>query len=164
MLPKAHRETIARIDDSELAQLLEFVDMLHQDLIHFGRPVVFEHGCLSAFGGGCGLYHSHLHLVPLPEKVPIPDLFPLPAVRFSTFRAALDALRNAREYLLFADMAADTFWSLDLSNAPGAVGSQYFRRTLAQRFALNAPWDWRHYHGVEANVLNTLRYFGDQCS
>ncbi len=49
---------------------------------------------------------------------------------------------------------------IDLSSSPGMrYPSQYFRRTLAERFNLNRPWDWRNYEEPEQYVLDTVAMF-----
>jgi hypothetical protein len=39
--------------------------------------------------------------------------------------------------------------------------SQYIRRKLAERFELDADWDWRMYRRQEPGMFETLRWFGD---
>lgn len=154
VVPIAHVETCGALDGSEREEMLELVESMVISARAFGRPVVFEHGATSANGGGCGIHHAHLHVVPLPKKTPANLLFPETSEVCTGLREAWRALRGSTHYLLLGDTDGVRF--RDLQEHPGVFPSQFFRRRLAERFALSQPWDWRSYTRVEPAVLRVL--------
>lgn len=154
VLPIAHVETCGALGDSEREEMLELVERMVISAGAMGSPVVFEHGATSANGGGCGIHHAHLHVVPLPTRTPANLLFPEATEACAGLREAWHALRGSTHYLLLG--SADGVRFRDLQEHPGVFPSQFFRRRLAEWFALLQPWDWRTYTRVEPAVLRAL--------
>jgi diadenosine tetraphosphate (Ap4A) HIT family hydrolase len=159
ILPFDHVERMAAAPHDVLTDVWSFVSDLEHVIAPSGKTVLFEHGASCATGGGCGIYHAHLHLVPVPGPVLVSDVLPPVATTTLTPAAALDELRQANEYLLFRD-TADMVGRLDLSNDAGTYPSQYFRRELARHFGLSQPWDWRSYSHRETWLLDCVELFG----
>lgn len=156
IMPQMHVETIADLPKEKLDACLRLVSRFKKYLGGFGSPVVFEHGARSCTGQSCGIYHAHLHLVPLPSDFSVEDALPVSATGASTLDEAFIRLRNNDAYLLFQDtfgrirfVAGDTARSTN-------YGSQYFRQCLVRHFQLADHWDWRTYEGVESRVVETL--------
>jgi diadenosine tetraphosphate (Ap4A) HIT family hydrolase len=112
--------------------------------VHFGQVVSFEHGSAPGVSsGGCGIFHAHLHFVPIPSN--IERIAPPDARRFFwkrldnvTWLARLHSIASETgSYLYFESQDQERF-------ASGAkqLPSQYMRRWLAQRIG-SAQWDWR---------------------
>src|ERR1035441_9508049 len=66
IMPQPHFETTADLPKRELDACLHLVSAFTARLYPFGKPVVFEHGARAGTGRACGIYHAHVHLVPLP--------------------------------------------------------------------------------------------------
>jgi diadenosine tetraphosphate (Ap4A) HIT family hydrolase len=154
ILPVDHVETCARLTAEARQELGELVAKMAHRVREFGEPIIFEHGATEPTGGGCGIYHAHLHIVPVPNPTLASTLFPEHQAQTQDLQRAWDSLQNVDEYLL---MCADgqTLYS-DLTGQPKRFPSQFFRRRIAEHFRLEAPWDWRLYTDVEPALLQTL--------
>lgn len=133
----------------ELATMCETVGEILRD--HYGTFVLFEHGTRSEGVGGCGIYHAHLHAVPLsPSLDPVDSL--KAKFRYKQMRD-LTEIRGRSEgmpaYIFYQDSDSRTY----LFDTPNLV-SQYMRRTLAAVLGTN-DWDWRAV-GREERLLATL--------
>jgi diadenosine tetraphosphate (Ap4A) HIT family hydrolase len=155
--PRAHVETMARLDSSTRSDVLK--------LINFARAtspltVVFEHGSTCQSAGGCGIYHAHIHVVPVPGPLEWRTALPSNSTVFRTFADAFDALKCAENYLLTSDttggIAAFEINACDVAAFP----SQYFRRLLTSHYSVNRAWDWRSYNYVETDMIETINAFG----
>lgn len=154
VLPIAHVETCAALDDSEREEMLGLVNHMVARARANGSPVVFEHGATSANGGSCGIHHAHLHVVPLPERTPTDLLFPEASEVCASLQDAWRLLEKSSHYLLLGDVSGVRV--RDLVASPGHFPSQFFRRRVAERFSLSQPWDWRSYTQVEPAILRVL--------
>ncbi len=76
VLPTTHVETMASLPENAMLDLAPFVTDLESTIGRNGPVIAFEHGACCISGGGCGIYHAHLHLVPVPVRVSIDDLLP----------------------------------------------------------------------------------------
>lgn len=166
VLPTAHVETMALLPEGTLSDLVLLLADLESVISRHGQVITFEHGARCETRGGCGIYHAHLHLVPVPGHVSTDDLLPaesdvlVPEHAPSLF-AALESLRTSSEYLLLQDCEHQVRF-LDLSASSGPrYPSQHFRRALVDLFKLERPWDWRMYEEPEPSLLETLAMFED---
>lgn len=157
VLPVEHVETCAKIASHLRAEFASFVNRLLHDGQSIGYPIFFEHGAVESSSGGCGLYHAHLHLVPLPRAVELTNIFSDATLEAPSLVAALDALRKSSEYLLIGD--GRQVISRDVERSGGNFPSQYFRRRLVEVFGINRPWNWREFQRPEAGLLKTIRHF-----
>jgi diadenosine tetraphosphate (Ap4A) HIT family hydrolase len=154
LLPVDHVETCALLAADARQELDELAVEMTLRIREFGEPVIFEHGATEGTGGGCGIYHSHLHIVPVPKLTRATALFPEHQAQAQNLQKAWEALQDAHEYLLIS-AAGQTLYS-DLEGQTGRYPSQFFRRRIAEHFGLEAPWDWRAYTDVEPALLQTL--------
>jgi diadenosine tetraphosphate (Ap4A) HIT family hydrolase len=140
-LPYVHFEELTRICKAT-GEILK-----HQ----YGPYILFEHGTRCEGVGGCGIYHAHLHAVPIPPSLDLVDSlkakFPYKQLR------DLTEIRERSEgmpaYIFYQDTDSRTY----LFDTPNLV-SQYMRRTLAAVLGAN-DWDWRA-AGQEERLLATL--------
>jgi len=161
VLPEEHKETMADVYHVRGRRLVDLVAEVERRVRPFDTPVVFEHGARCESGGSCGIYHAHLHVVPVPGPVSCTDLLPADEVDlFSSLEAAWAALAGSSEYLLFRGTDGRVGVH-DSSRSPRRFGSQYFRRELVRRFQVERPWDWRVYDEPEPDLLQTLSLAGD---
>jgi len=123
----------------------------------YGPYILFEHGTRSEGVGGCGIYHAHLHAVPLAQ---VPD--PVEALKLRFPCTELTDLKEIRErstglasYLFYRDSHA-RHYVFDT----GPLPSQYMRKLIADAQA-NEHWDWR-IAGREERLLATIRRLSGQ--
>jgi diadenosine tetraphosphate (Ap4A) HIT family hydrolase len=154
LLPIDHVETCGQLTVDARQELGELAAEMTLRVHEFGEPIVFEHGATEPTGGGCGIYHAHLHIVPVPEPTLAATLFPEHEAQALDLQGAWDALQGAHEYLLMS-AGGQTLYS-DLDGQAGRYPSQFFRRRIADHFGLEAPWDWRAYTEIEPALLRTL--------
>lgn len=158
VLPTSHVETLAALKPEQLGELEDLVDHLRTKLSDFGHPVFFEHGSTQEAAGSCGIYHAHLHVVPLSRPLLPEDLLPNAKQSSPSLATMLCSLRHSKHYLLAGDASRSV--AAHVTDMPGAPGSQYFRRRLAAQFELQQSWDWRLVAAPEADLLSTLEAFG----
>jgi len=73
ILPKVHRLSLGHLTENERRELATVRERVYTALTMLsGTPVWFEHGCVGESTGGCGIYHAHLHAVPVRRDLPIP--------------------------------------------------------------------------------------------
>lgn len=164
VMPMTHVETMASLPENEISQLPSFISDLETVIYHYGPVVAFEHGARCETGGGCGIYHAHLHLVPVPNRISVTDILPT-AVNSDPFRSAvslIDGLRSLRhsfEYLIARDSKHNVKFIESTTSLAGQYPSQYFRRRLTELFDLRCSWDWRTYHQPEQHLFDTINIF-----
>jgi diadenosine tetraphosphate (Ap4A) HIT family hydrolase len=154
VLPRRHYSTCGSMPDRLRAGFCEFVRELFDKTTGFGNPVIFEHGARPKTGGSCGIYHAHLHIVPLPGIHDSKDFFSEAPTKVDTLEEALNSLSRSDHYLLFGNEKSVRF--ADVSQLPFTPPSQYFRRQLANHYGLSKYWDWRKAPAREAKLVNTL--------
>jgi hypothetical protein len=119
--------------------------------------VCFEHGALTCTGSGCGIYHAHLHLVPLPQRVKPASIFPEFTGRSQNMNDTLRQFINCEEYLFFG--SGEELVYAPVGELQFRPQSQFFRKRLADHFGLTKSWDWRHYTAMEPYMVETIEYF-----
>jgi diadenosine tetraphosphate (Ap4A) HIT family hydrolase len=158
ILPLEHVETAAELPKGMLSILEDTVSRLSERMHAFGLPVLFEHGAKCITGASCGIYHAHLHLVPVPARIRYAAVLPSEAHKANSISEALKYLRGKDNYLLFKDTANQVAF-IEVNDNDQRFASQYFRRSLAQYFNLENNWDWRRYTDQEAWVYDTIKFF-----
>ena len=158
ILPEQHYETCADFPAELQVGMCRLLDELLVIARRFGEPVFFEHGARNYTGGSCGIYHAHLHLVPLPQRVRPALLFPDHQGFAVNLLSGLRDLLGCNHYLLMGDDEDVVYSRVDAMMAQ--PGSQYFRRLLVKRFGLPRPWDWREFNEREPDLVTTLDAFG----
>ncbi len=141
-------EMPTRLGD-ELADICEHVRTILSQT--YGPCLFFEHGARAPANGGCGIYHAHLHVVPLDGA---PDPVSGLKTRFSYKKLiALTSLSKESDgdapYLYYEDLISNRY-----QFSVGNLKSQYMRRVLAEALGTN-DWDWRS-AGREERLLATL--------
>lgn len=156
--PKAHVERVADTRTDFQREILSLILELKSSVKQFGDVLLFEHGAKSDSQGGCGIYHAHIHLVPLPAYVSSCELFKVKPFPAESLMDAWQEAKTSEEYLVVEDCHGNVSYAIaDMSS--GGFGSQYARRRLTEHFQLDTPWDWRAYKWVEPKLLQTLKSF-----
>lgn len=105
---------------------------------HF-ELLVFEHGARDPRDGGCGIYHAHLHVVPVTRRFDISELFGLDMpYSASSLDSLFEKIDPSNSYAL-GGMWGEEFRCQPLSKP---LPSQYMRRRLAEALG-KQEWDWR---------------------
>jgi diadenosine tetraphosphate (Ap4A) HIT family hydrolase len=159
VLPREHVEAAAMMSSRQLDEAEATVAELERRLRHFGPCVVFEHGAACHTGASCGIYHAHIHVVPVPREVSSRAILGEGFQYADSFRGALKSLRTAASYLFLRDTAGLTAYRDLSAAAPGDFPSQFMRRKLVEHFGVDRPWDWRQYDYQEPWLLEVLRHF-----
>jgi len=155
VMPVEHRSTwrqcgheIGRLDEA-IRQTAALLGISAPELL------VFEHGAREPRDGGCGIYHAHLHVVPLNARVDPDWILGLTESRIATgLRTALEAIPTNGSYALCGHWGGEFRWAALTSPLP----SQYLRRRVAQVFGQKI-WDWRA-AGREPSLLSGLATAG----
>jgi diadenosine tetraphosphate (Ap4A) HIT family hydrolase len=155
VLPKKHLSCIGQLSSKLFDELIGIKSILSESLSPmYHPPIYFEHGCLSEDGGGCGIYHAHLHCVPAPATV---DFLPiLLNDEKLTTRYKIDNIKDLKS--LFETGQSYLFYEDRFGN-PSAFGapflpSQFFRRLFAEQVG-TSYWNWREF-GRENKLISTL--------
>ena len=155
VIPKQHVETFAQLTSTLRLEALHFTNELEARLQRYGHVFIFEHGAQSSSSGGCGIYHAHLHLVPLPKPVKHDELVEFPVQRADNLLDVWHKAENYTEYLALKDACGTVVYCVP-RDPKGGFGSQYCRRKIAEYLNLEQPWDWRAYDSVEPFLLETV--------
>lgn len=139
VFPKEHAFSLRCLDRRFAREMSELVELLdHRIRRELSTPFYFEHGT-GCSGGGCGIDHAHLHILPLPKLVArrveqrLTDAYDFsPGIPL----AELLDRQPARSYLAYG-FAPDELRLADNAEVP----SQYVRRILAEELNLHS-WDW----------------------
>ena len=94
VLPEFHCETAADLPPDDRRDLLDVVDLMKDKVQKVGFPLVVEHGVRQGSGTGCGIYHAHIHVIPLPEHLPFRELLADAAKPTSSLNEALSYRRR----------------------------------------------------------------------
>jgi len=154
ILPKEHYCSFAEIPKDIRAILISVINHLENKLAKFGKTILFEHGTTPEIGGGCGIYHAHIHIVPVPSTIPPEFLLGSKFKIFSNLENALLKANKKKGYLLYKDTNQKFF----ITSLSKRLQSQYFRKKIHDYFRLESPWDWRKYK-YEKRLVETVNYF-----
>jgi diadenosine tetraphosphate (Ap4A) HIT family hydrolase len=155
IISKAHVETMAELSEKYLTELEDLYSRIRNKLSVFGNIVGFEHGAYSENRGGCGIYHAHLHIVPLPHAINLFDFFKSEYSKYHNLSRALINAKDLQEYLLIINEDLSTGLA-DISCHMDKYESQFFRRELHRHFNLSGSWNWKDYITPESMLIKTV--------
>ena len=156
--PLLHFTTVDEMPAKLVAELADIYDFVRTALSqNYGPCVCFEHGSRGPLNGGCGIYHAHIHAVPL---VKLTDPVDALKARFPYAELThLDEISNRSaglpSYLFYQDSHA-RLYLFDT----GPLPSQYMRKLMADALG-SQDWDWR-LAGREERLLATMRRLSGQ--
>lgn len=144
IITKQHFNTFAQALKSEIT-LGEEVSILISDfkkqyVENHETLLIFEHGAVCSDHGGCGIYHSHIHLVPIVNKVSIFSLYEFSNSPHYSL-AECFANINPKSSYVFAGYFEE---KLFINQRAQPLPSQYLRKKLASELDVD-EWDWRKY-------------------
>jgi diadenosine tetraphosphate (Ap4A) HIT family hydrolase len=152
IIPNNHITAFGDAPPSMLSQLIAVKASLREILLRkYGGCIFFEHGTRGSHCGGCGVYHAHIHAVPITYSFsPAGLLKSVPFFTSENLQSALSKINRESSYLFFENTLAECFIA-EVSYVP----SQTLRRAVAE-FAGNPIWDWREY-GFESELLGSWK-------
>ncbi len=162
VLPLPHYETTAdAVIDAGSSDLRTLIERVRGTVATQGQPLIFEHGARSITDGSCGIYHAHIHVVPVPEHVTVGEVLGNRATSGVDLLSALEFLASRDQYLLVRDTFDRTGFVVIDGTTAQSYPSQYVRRYLARRFQTLSPWDWRYAPQPEPALGATLSWYPD---
>lgn len=156
IIPRSHIKTMREASCGAEGQMKEFGEILRSVHEYFntasGDALYFEHGVHSSDGGGCGIYHAHLHVIPSAGNVILADFgFTSETKTAITLEAALRTPAVLSDYVLMGSLASG--FRIAALSAP--LPSQTLRRHVASALGLGDKWNWRT-AGREQTMLDAL--------
>jgi diadenosine tetraphosphate (Ap4A) HIT family hydrolase len=152
VVPINHFKAVGDLPVSYLDEFIKICDWVGGILKdQYGPYILFEHGARSLGVGGCGIYHAHLHAMPLAKASDPIDLLKLrfPYTEFAGLNEISAHSACLSSYLFYQDSNARLY----LFNT-GPLPSQYMRKLLADSLGEN-DWNWRN-SGREERLVATI--------
>lgn len=167
IVSKAHINAIGLLDADAVRELEGLIAEVGRffKAVYRRELLCFEHGVLGDTGenGGCGIYHMHLHLLPMDQ-----DEFSavLNCVQgqeenvVHTIQAlsdTCDPVARGKTYVFLAQVGDDaqTRESYIITRENNYFVSQYMRKVICDVLG-KTEWDWRQIKTAEPEFLNTL--------
>jgi ATP adenylyltransferase len=156
VLPKQHLISAAQFPPLLLDELWAVVSIAREVLHkHYGPVWLFEHGPASEKREvGCSVDHAHVHLVPIAaDIIEAAGEFLPPELSFthSGFEYCQASCREGKDYLFVQSPWLET----KSVAASSGLGSQIFRKAVAQSLGRRDQFDWRTNPNIE-NALRTI--------
>lgn len=151
IIPKAHITAFADARPAVLDELMLAKARIRKIFFNdMTSCVFFEHGTRTAESGGCGVYHAHMHAVPIKFTCdPVQLLKGVSFTQVADCYAAFFRMNSSSSYVFFENALSQCFVA-EVSTLP----SQALRKALSE-ITNNPVWDWRAY-GFEPSLLETL--------
>jgi diadenosine tetraphosphate (Ap4A) HIT family hydrolase len=158
LLPIKHFTAFGELPESLLEEFTGLANNVAATITEgYGSSVAFEHGVRPGGSGGCGIYHAHLHAVPLANATDPVDALKLrfPYTELTRLDEISKRSAGLSSYLLYQD-SHTRLYLFDT----GPLPSQYMRKLLADALE-SEDWDWRT-AGIEQRLLATMKRFSDK--
>lgn len=155
IVPKEHSLNLSdHYLSDEFNELFLSVKLLMEQ--KFGSVIVFEHGSVNENSVmGCGVDHSHLHIVPFKQSISAEAPFKnedwIPCNM-----SDIKGIVGDREYLFFRDVgSSENTPNAGLLNIPKKTESQFFRKILASKVGLEHISDYKRFDFYDNTVLTS---------
>lgn len=158
LLPKKHYESLSELSVPELIELSETFNYLKSYLSQYGDVIAFEHGAKSISGGGCGVYHAHLHIIPLQSSINLFSFFKQKLIFFDSLTEAFSSLSNSDQYIVVIN-ADNTIGTVNMTDNSNAYPSQFMRKNICNALNINMPWNWREYKLPEESLISIVNQY-----
>jgi len=137
IVPRLHYVTIGDLPLELVEETQVVAELVRKGLRETYRNCIFfEHGARESAAGGCGIYHAHLHAVPV-GRDPVQQLMKQHLfVRIENL-GELARASAGHSYLYYETLSLERY-VCRVDNLP----SQYMRRLLAE-FIGESHWNWR---------------------
>lgn len=162
---KAHVNSIGQLkrsEQQELKNLMVYITDFYRKNYNM-EALCFEHGALNDFGqnGGCGIYHMHMHMVPIKKEEYAEIVNKVSSERENhLYNAAeiYDTSQYIRENMTYIFIEyideLSNIWSI-LINDNNFFESQYMRKIVGETVHVK-EWDWKKNKIVEPEFIRTL--------
>jgi len=150
--PVSHYTAMDQIPAEAVVELVDLSELIRTVLSKlYGSSVFFEHGARSPINGGCGVYHAHLHAMPLHGLAdPVETLKQrFSYIELSDLHEVTKQSARLPSYLFYQDSNA-RLYLFDT----GPLPSQYMRILFASSLG-EENWNWREV-GREERLLSTV--------
>jgi len=151
LLPTTHQERFADLPRDVRTDAASHIELVISMPSFSAGWLLFEHGARAESGGGCGLYHAHMHIVPLASP-PKSQLLLGEGHDAASLSDAWDSVATTSEYLVCATSNGDVrCLEINASNRH-RYPSQFFRRRVRDLLGIHRPWDWREFDQPEPAI------------
>lgn len=162
---KAHVNSIGQLEKSkqqELENIMVYVTDFYREKYNM-EALCFEHGALNDSGqnGGCGIYHMHMHMVPIKKEEYIEVISKVDSQRenhlynASGLSDTSQYVREDKTYIFIEYINEQSNIYSILVNDNNYFESQYMRRIVGETFHVK-EWDWKKNKIVEPEFICTL--------
>jgi diadenosine tetraphosphate (Ap4A) HIT family hydrolase len=152
LLPVSHVERFSDLNPDELSLAERLLRRL-SDVVQ-GRTAIFEHGARSCTGGSCGIYHAHIHIIPLSPGMNLEQMAADLSPTSKTFQDIMQTASQHDQYLFLWD-GDHRLWFRPVPPSDATkFPSQYFRRLIASAVGDPDAWDWRLANQPESAVVS----------
>lgn len=166
IVSKEHINAMGMLDKDnlkELENLILLIGNFYKKTYNMS-VLCFEHGVLDDDGssGGCGIYHMHLHLVPIRENEFLKVVDEVDRQGTNKVHPAqkledtCQCIAEGNTYVFFSLFKREQKKEMYIvNNSENYFESQYFRRVVATVFS-SEEWDWKMIKDEEETFLRTL--------
>ena len=151
VVPRLHYVTIGDLPLELVEEAQVVVELVRKGLREtYGNCVFFEHGAREPAAGGCGIYHAHLHAVPIGDgRDPVQQLIKQHLfVRIQNL-GELARASAGHSYLYYETLSSERYVC-----CVDRLPSQYMRKLVAE-FLGESHWNWRDC-GKEATLRSAF--------
>jgi len=144
IVTKQHFNTFAQAFNSntsleeEVSTLISEFQKLYVD--NSEKLLIFEHGAICSGHGGCGIYHAHIHLVPVVNEVSIASLYDFSTQPYHLLSDCYAGIDPTNSYVFAGYFDSGLF----IEERKSPLTSQYLRKKLAAQLNVS-EWDWRNF-------------------
>lgn len=142
IVPRRHVLSIGHLSADTDPELTLFKQRVADAIHRYGRAIWFEHGCVDELtNGGCGIYHAHLHAVPVteePEGVLAKLGEQFRSAKVSGWRDLSSRVVAGSPYLYYETSFGDRY----VFEIPSPLPSQFMRQLISGNLGHHL-WDWR---------------------
>lgn len=157
LLPKRHFETFAEVPSKYWPEIVDLLSIIED--AYNTKMIYFEHGSKSHTGSSCGVYHAHIHIIPLNKPFDSQVLMGNNAQKKASIFECFNSLADADNYILLKDISGNYYYNTFSEENNHLFKSQYFRKWLANHIQGDVEWDWKKYNYIEQNLLNSVQEF-----
>lgn len=166
IVSKKHINAIGMLNGNIIKELEELVLTVSEFYIkeYGGDVFCFEHGVINDSGtnGGCGIYHMHLHLIPIKGNefnLILDKVKEQEGNKIYPHKRMIDTCQcivDKHTYVYISQISNKQFREeCIVTNNDNYFESQYMRKVVSDVFG-NLEWDWRKIINEEPDFLKTL--------
>ncbi|WP_131818161.1 hypothetical protein [Planctopirus hydrillae] len=154
LAPIVHIESMAKAPRELQLGVLDVLSEIFNHMATVSPVAYYEHGSTSHNGTGCGIFHAHIHITPIPDFVTLSGLMNENVFSSHNIIDAWNTLSHCDDYLLFGTSLTNTEY-LPTNTCGKKISSQVLRKALKTHFNLNKPWDWRECQDDKNSLLSS---------